>query len=104
MAFRVELTRTALANLEAIFESIHADSSELAFRWFNGLERAILSLRESPDRGSRTPESESFRHLLYGTKPHFYRIIYSVHREEGLVRVHHIRHGARSTFGPADLA
>jgi toxin ParE1/3/4 len=74
MAFRVELTKTSLANLESIYESIHAESSEQAFRWFNGLERAILSLRENSDGGSRAPENGAFRQLLYGRKPNFYRI------------------------------
>lgn len=104
MAFRVDLTKTALANLELIYESIRAESSKQAFRWFNGLERAILSLRTNPDRGSRTPESQNFRQILYGSKRHFYRIIYSVHHDQSLVQVHHVRHSARSAFKPADLA
>src|SRR5271157_1411624 len=42
MTFRVELTSRAQQDLAAIYEYIHAGSSTHAFRWFNGLEDAIL--------------------------------------------------------------
>ncbi len=44
MAFRVELTRRARRDLAAIYDYIEASSSTQAFRWFNGLNDAILSL------------------------------------------------------------
>ena len=98
MPFRVELTLRAHRDLAAIYEYIHAGSSLHAFRWFNGLEDAILSLENHPERGSVTRENPRLRHLLYGNKPHLYRIIYSVKKRSELVTVIHIRHGARRDF------
>jgi plasmid stabilization system protein ParE len=98
MTFRVELTARAQRDLAAIYEYIHAESSILAFEWFNGLEAAILSLEQRPERGTVTRESLRLRQLLYGNKPHIYRIVYSIRRRSRLVSVLHIRHGARREF------
>ena len=98
MAFRVKLTVRARRDLAAIYEYIHAESSAQAFAWFNGLEAAILRLEQRPERGAVTRESSRLRQLLYGNKPHIYRIIYSLQRRTRLVSVLHIRHGARREF------
>ena len=98
MAFRVELTSRAQRDLAAIYEYIHAGSSIHAFHWFNGLEDAILSLENHPERGTLTRENSRLRQLLYGTKPHTYRIIYSIQPRSRRVLVVHIRHGARRGF------
>jgi len=42
-----------------------------------------------------TPEKAQLRHLLYGHKPHVYRVISRVLEREKQVVVLHIRHGAR---------
>jgi toxin ParE1/3/4 len=93
--YLVELTARAARDLAAIYEYIHAESSEQAFEWFNGLEAAILSLASQPERGMRTRENPVLRQLLYGNKPHVYRVIYRVQQRAGKVRGVHIRHGAR---------
>lgn len=98
MAFRVELTDRAYRDLAAIYEYIQAGSSGQAFRWFNGLERAILSLEKHPKRGTVTREDSRLRQLLYSNKPHVYRIIYSIRERSRLVSVLHIHHGARRDF------
>ena len=100
MAFRVELTARAGRDLRLIYHHIYADSSVQASTWFNGLEATVYSLGEYPNRGAITPESKKLRHLLYGNKPHIYRIIYSVDYRAKKVRVLHIRHGARDAFKP----
>jgi plasmid stabilization system protein ParE len=51
-----------------------------------------------------TPESDKFRHLLYGNKPHIYRAIYRVLEKQKQVEVLHIRHGARRRFKRPDFA
>ena len=48
-----------------------------------------------PYRGAIAPENGELRQLLYGKRPHLYRIIYSVDEQAGEVRVAQIRHGAR---------
>ncbi len=42
------------------------------------------------------------RHLLYGTKPHVYRILYEVDQADKAVRVLTIRHGAMDEFTAED--
>ena len=69
MAYRVELTARAGRNLRTLYRNIHAEDSAQAQAWFNGLERAVLSLDEHPSRCPPTPEDPTLRHLLYGTKP-----------------------------------
>ena len=98
MAYRVELTTRAGRNLRRIYERIHGEDSRQAHAWFNGLETAILSLDQHPARGAVIPEDSNLRHLLHGTKPHIYRIIYVIDEHDGVVRVLHIRHGARDAF------
>lgn len=98
MAYRVELTARAGRDLRSIYARIHAVDSEPAFAWFNGLETLVYSLDELPNRGAATPENKQLRQLLYGDKPHVYRIVYRVHEGAKKVRVLHIRHGARESF------
>jgi toxin ParE1/3/4 len=95
MEFLVELGDRAERDLAAIYEYIHAESSEHAFEWFNGLEAAIFSLSNQPERGTPTRENPDLRQLLYGNKPHVYRVIYRIEKPRGTVLVVHIRHGAR---------
>ena len=85
-------------DLKRIFFSIDASSSGSAFKWYAGLREAIRSLREFPLRCPMIPENRKFRHLLYGTKPHVYRVIFRVAEKRREVEIVHIRHGARSAF------
>ena len=95
MAYEVRLSRRAQSDLRYIYTSIKAETSPAADDWFRGLEAAIFSLEDEPARGAITPECSFLRHLLYGDKPHVYRIIYSISEVEGRVNVAQIRHGAR---------
>jgi toxin ParE1/3/4 len=80
----------ALSDLPYLYEWIGAESGEAAAQWYNGLEDAIYSLEEQPARCPRTPESDRYRHLLYGHKPHIYRVIYRVLEKQKQVDVLHI--------------
>lgn len=104
MAYAVRITTRAELDLEAIYAAIHADESEAAHKWYLGLSKAILTLERFPLRCPGTPESKSFRQLLYGKKPHVYRVIFQVSEKEQVVEVLHLRHGARHAFKGADLA
>ncbi len=103
MAYRVELTARAGRNLRRIYRTINAADSDQALTWFNGLERAVLSLGEYPSRSPVIPEYENLRHLLYGGKPHVYRIIYAIDDTRRVVTVVHIRHGARQPLSQEDI-
>ncbi len=98
MTFRVETTAQAERDADAILEwllSQHA--GDAGIRWFLALEEAISSLAEFPERCPLAPENASFpfevRHLLYGHKPHVYRILFTT--IGNTVYVLHIRHGRR---------
>jgi len=95
MAYQVRLTRRALGDLARIYQHIQAEVSPQALNWFNGMEKAIYSLEQHPDRAPTTPEDSKLRHLLYGRKPDVYRIIYEVKKRTSTVDVLHIRHSAR---------
>lgn len=98
MAYVVRLMPRAKCDLRLLFEYIHAGESAAAFRWYEGLRREILTLEETPNRCPFAPESRRIRHLLYGRRPHIYRVIYRVLEKKKLVEVLHIRHGARREF------
>ena len=98
MVYHVNLTRRALRDLAHLYRRIEAESSRQAAEWFAGLEEAIYSLEHHPKRAPTIPEDRKLRHLLYGKKPHVYRIIYEVMERARRVDVLHIRHGARASI------
>jgi plasmid stabilization system protein ParE len=104
MAFLVRIAARAERDLVSLYGEISAPASTRARQWYQGLKQAILSLAEHPTRCPITPENKRFRHLLYGSKPHLYRIIYRVSQRQKEVDVLHIRRGARRKFRVADLA
>jgi len=98
MTFRVEVSAQAESDAEAILDwllSQHA--GETGIRWFLALEDAVASLSTFPERCPLAPENGRFpfqvRQLLYGRKPHVYRILFTVGGKT--VRILHIRHARR---------
>ena len=103
MAYRVKITPRAERDLLLLYYRIDARSSQAALVWYRGLRQAIRSLRANPHRSPVTPENEYFRHLLYGHKPHAYRVIYRVTERYKQVDILHIRHGAQQEFKSSDV-
>ena len=103
MGYLVNLTSRAERDLDDLYLNNNAEQSDAALRWYRRLKRGILSLDEQPNRCPVTPESDKFRHLLYGNKPHIYRAIYRVLEKQKQVEVLHIRHGARRRFTGSDI-
>jgi plasmid stabilization system protein ParE len=100
MAFRVKSTENARQNAREILGWLRDQhAGDAGFRWFQGLQKAIASLRDFPTRCAIAPESKEFpfevRQLVYGRKPHLYRILFTV--EANTVWVLHIRHGRRDS-------
>ncbi len=98
MACRVRTTTKAKRDLDAILTRLLSqEAGEAGLRCFQGLREAVAALVHSPQRCALAPENARFpfevRHLLYGRKPHIYRIIFTV--EGDTVSVLHIRHGRR---------
>jgi plasmid stabilization system protein ParE len=103
MAYLVNVAVRAQRDLALIFDVIHAEDSEAAVKWYEGLKDAILSLEEHPERCPQTPENAKLRHLLYGHKPYVYRVIYRITEKSKQVDVLHIRHGARQKFKRSEV-
>ena len=103
MAYVVRIAARAERDLVSLYDAIHASDSIAALRWYERLKRSILSLASLPKRCPVTPENRTLRHLLYGHKPHTYRVIYRVNDRQKRVDVLHIRHGARQRFHNSEL-
>lgn len=101
MAFRVEISPSALADAQEAFLYIQKDSSLNAEEWYDGLVNAILSLENFPNRCPIASESEEIgreiRQLLYSR----YRILFSVTGD--VVQVLRIRHTARDWLSSDEL-
>ena len=104
MKYRVELTESARANVDEAHQWL-AERTVHAAAWFNGLEAAIEGLSEFPNRCSLARESREFdepvRQLLYGKRPHIYRVLFIVRRD--VVYVLHVRHAARPALRRGDM-
>lgn len=103
MTYLVNLTARAERDFASLYEEIHVAESGAARKWYMGLKKAILSLEEMPHRCPATPENRQLRHLLYGRKPHVYRVIFRILEKQKRVDVLHLRHGARREMTESDL-
>jgi toxin ParE1/3/4 len=104
MAYLVNITSRAERDLVGLYAKINAEHSNAALEWYRGLKQAILSLEKHPNRCPVTRKRHHLRHLLYGRKPHLYRVIFRVLERQKLVEILHLRHGARRKLKPSDLA
>jgi plasmid stabilization system protein ParE len=99
MAYRVEIAKSAEAQLEDLYLWVIERAPSQGISWFNGLEQAILSLDQHPERCPIAPESfdpgHPIRVLHYGRSPHVYRVFFTVNDSANIVRVVHVRRGAR---------
>lgn len=66
MAFRVDITETAIDDAEEYVQFIREQGSEaeVAQRWWHGLLDAIDSLEEMPERCPPIPEIDEFAEKL----------------------------------------
>jgi toxin ParE1/3/4 len=90
------LTGRAVRDLERLYDSIHAATSQKAFEWFNKLVDTIYSLDHLPERGTVNPKNNTQRQLFFGDKAHIYKVVYDIDKRRRIVSVVHIRHGARA--------
>lgn len=102
MAFHVDVTPQAEQDANTILEWLLSEHArDTGARWFLKLQEAIASLADFPSRCPLAPENDEvpfeMRQLLYGHKPHIYRILFTV--ESDVVHVLRIRHGRRQSIG-----
>ena len=90
MAYQVEISPSALADIDEAYLWLDEQSPPAAAQWFRGLRKAIDSLETNPERCSLAPESDAFaeelRQLFYGRRRGVYRILFTVAGDT--VRVH----------------
>jgi toxin ParE1/3/4 len=103
MAYLIRITSRAQRDLAHLFDEIFAEHTEAALNWYRSLKIAILSLEEHPNRCPVVRKRDKLRHLLYGSRPNVYRVIFHVLTKQKLVEVIHIRHGARRKPKQSDL-
>jgi plasmid stabilization system protein ParE len=105
MVYRIELSPTAIADIENIFIELRNSASvEQAEQWLQGCYDKTISLEQFPNRCPLAPESQligkDIRQLLYSYhKRQVYRILFTVipssSQIEGVVQIHRVRHSAQ---------
>ena len=98
MVFRADISAEAEHEADEILQWLLAQhAGETGIRWFLALEDAIASRAKFPERCPVAPENDRFpfevRQLLYGRRPHVYRILFTIAGDT--VNILHIRHGRR---------
>jgi len=108
MTYLFESAARAARDLEILYVEKNAAESQAAAHWYNELELAVYALASYPHRCPVAPEARrmkrELRNLLYGKKPHVYRVIYEVDEGRQAVLVLTIRHGARRRVKSSNLA
>jgi len=102
MKYQVEITPSAEADVEEAYCYIRNDSPENAVKWRKKLYDAADTLSRFPDGCGLALENEfvdfEVRQKLYGN----YRILFTI--DGNRVIVLHVRHGARRTMSPDEIA
>ena len=93
MAYLVKIMPRARRDLADIYTAIDAERSDAASRWFDGLERAVLTRRKAPLAARSRPR----------IRVPIYRVIYRIRERKQEVEILHIRHDAMDRFKPEDL-
>lgn len=86
MQFQVVITPSAKADIFEINAWLLENYRDAAEGWLWGISQAVTSLSKFPERCRVSPESDAFdvvvRQLIYGKKPHNYRILFSIQDEK----------------------
>jgi plasmid stabilization system protein ParE len=105
MAFQVEITPVAEAQIEKAYRWHRNANPEVADRWFRGLMNTIATLQEKPRRCSLAVEHEIFseevRQLLHGKSKNVYRVLFTI--RDTTVYVLYVRHSAQAPLTTDDL-
>jgi len=102
MVYPIEITLAAKTDVDETYQWLRRRSARRAAKWMAGLQQAIQSLENNPERCGLAPESDVFeeeiRQLLYGKRPNVYRILFVI--RNSVVTVLHVRHAARPFLEP----
>jgi toxin ParE1/3/4 len=103
MEYQVDFTDRASRDLDLVYKNINAEHSVAALKWFRDLKRSIDTLENLPNRCPITRKQNELRHLLFGNRPHVYRVIFRVVEEQKCVLILTIWHSARRDLKSIDL-
>ena len=95
MAWRVELTERFLSDLDLLYGYIGAAESDGAARWIDKLQETLALLATAPHIGKPLRNDLTARELIYGNKPHLYRIVYECDEAAQTIYINFIPHGRR---------
>jgi plasmid stabilization system protein ParE len=105
MKYSIEVTSTAKQEAGEAFAWLSERAPYEADEWFHGLVDAMAGLSEFPNRWPLAREDDALgqeiRQLLYGKRPHIYRVLFIVRKST--VHVLHVRHGARAALAPDEI-
>ena len=98
MAYRVEITEIAAAEIDNAYVWLRERSPEAAERWYRGLIATLETLRENPRRCVRILAASSaeaeVRQLIYGRRHGRYRVLFTM--TDDTVQIVRVLHGARA--------
>ncbi len=102
MAYKLKVTRRALAEAYKTYEWLAKQSARASSRWIRDLFAKIDTLKNNPERCPLAEESPEFkaeiRELLFGKRRQVHRILFTI--RESAVIVLYIRHSARGSVEP----
>ncbi len=105
MAFQVEITPIAEAQIEQAYCWYRKHNPEFADLWFRGLMNAIATLQEKPQRCTLAIENDIFpeevRQFLYGKAKNVYRVLFTIRGT--MVYALYIRHSAQAPLTLDDV-
>lgn len=105
MAFLVEVTPIAEAQIEQAYQWYRERNPEFADRWFRSLMNTIATLQDKPRRCALAVEHEIFpeevRQLLQGKAKNIYRVLFTI--REATVYVLYVRHSSQTLLTADDL-
>ena len=104
MAYALQITNKALAEIDEALAFRAHRSVAAAVRWHVKLMDAIRSLPDNPERWPLAPESDWYpgiRELNFGKRGDIYRILFEIRGD--VVYVLRIRHGAQDALDSTNL-
>jgi plasmid stabilization system protein ParE len=105
MAFQVEITPIAEAQIEQAYRWYRERNAEFADLWFRGLMNTIATLQEKPQRCSLAIEHDIFpeevRQLLYGKAKNIYRVLFTI--RDATVYALYVRHSSQAPLTVNDI-
>lgn len=97
MTYRVVLQRLAVADLDAAYLRAARNAPQTAARWLERFHSTLQTLGTHPERCPPARENGKvaveLRELLFGRKPHVFRIFFTIDRD--VVRILRIRRAQR---------